>query len=336
MNNLWESFLRKSLDSGDLLSLSLEITDFCNFNCVHCYKIKNSSFMSRELFEKILDEAISLNVTSLSFNGGEPLKHPDINYFIEKALNRGLFVTVLSNGSEIMSVIDPDLIKSKAVRWQISLYGSDEFSSEQITERKGMWSKVIESIEYLKNSGAAVSVTLSLLNTTGHDPTAALELIKKIGVKWQLTEIISVRENGDAFPHNFRPSDETIADFYLKAPIESNPDENCSIPGYACGAGVTTLAIKTNGDIHPCLTVNYLLGNIFENSIKTVLESRKLADFRELNRIPHDCRHCDHFNYCSRCPGIAMMETGSVSGVVKENCRVAAIKSKNLVYSEKK
>lgn len=336
MSNLWETYLRKSLALGNLLSLSLEITDFCNFNCVHCYKVRHSSFMPMEMFEKILDEACSLNVTSLSFNGGEPLKHPEINSFIEKALRRGLFVTVLSNGSEIKSVIDRDLLKSQALRWQISLYGSDESSCEQIIRRKGMWNRVIESLEFLKEAGSSVSVTLSLLNVSGHDPRIALELIKKMGFKWQLTEIISVRENGDNFPHGFRPSEKTVSEFYSHSPIENNQFEDCNIPGYACGAGVTTLAIKTNGDVSPCLTVNYFLGNIFENSIKTVLESRKLAEFREVNRIPHECQQCDHFNYCSRCPGISLMETGSITSVVKENCRIAAIKSKNLVYSEKK
>ncbi|MBU1222081.1 radical SAM protein [Myxococcota bacterium] len=336
MSNLWETYLRKSLDHGNLLSLSLEITDFCNFNCVHCYKIRESNYMSTDLFERILDEACSLNVTSLSFNGGEPLKHKEINSFIEKALRRGLFVTVLSNGSEIKSIIDRDLLKSQALRWQISLYGSDESSCQEIIRRKGMWNRVIESLELLKETGALASVTLSLLNVSGHDPRIALELIKKMGFRWQLTEIISVRENGDVFPHGYRPSDETIAEFYKYAPIESNLVEECNLPGYACGAGVTTLAIKTNGDVLPCLTVNYFLGNIFENSVKTVLESGKLAEFREMNRIPHDCRQCDFFDFCPRCPGIALMETGRINGVVKENCRIAAIKSKNLVYSEKK
>ena len=64
-------------DKNDLSNAVIEINDECNFKCDHCYLgNKTKSFMSLELFKKIIDELYNLECLSILITGGEPFMNP--------------------------------------------------------------------------------------------------------------------------------------------------------------------------------------------------------------------------------------------------------------------
>ena len=63
-----------------LAYLDVELTERCNFNCVHCYinrpagdRKAKAGELSTERIKTILEEAASLGCLRVRFTGGEPL-----------------------------------------------------------------------------------------------------------------------------------------------------------------------------------------------------------------------------------------------------------------------
>ncbi len=78
----------------------LEITNVCNLNCSFCHKTKRAPhFMTREEFDTAL-RGVSGYVDYLYFHlMGEPLLHPELEYFLERAGQTSARVILTTNGT---------------------------------------------------------------------------------------------------------------------------------------------------------------------------------------------------------------------------------------------
>ncbi|MBN2724457.1 MAG: radical SAM protein [Deltaproteobacteria bacterium] len=336
---LWDYLLSKSSREGKINSVSIEITRDCPFNCLHCYKTKSPAYISEPVFFRIIKQAEDAGATSISFNGGEPFSHYNIIPFTEEVVKKGFFLTILTNGFNLE--LPETLISHNALRFQISIYGSDDKTSEFITGVPESFSRVMKNILRIRDLGGEVSVTVSALETPENEPWNVISFLEKEEIPWNLTDVISTSENGDGAHLIYRPDENFLMKILAVAgPMyfkELNVSSDCKVNSTAaCGAGVSSLAVNTSGDVFPCLVFQQKLGNILSENLKTILESKKLAEFRESNILPEKCRTCNLYNFCSRCPGTVRYDLGQGNVVNPENCRIAAIKNKFLVYSEGK
>ncbi len=89
------------------LMICLEITNVCNFHCIHCPYTYVSQrreyvprFMQMQVYEKILEETSEFKDTIFRFVcDGEPMIHPDFLRMVENAKKRGIApVCVTTNG----------------------------------------------------------------------------------------------------------------------------------------------------------------------------------------------------------------------------------------------
>ena len=86
----------KSKEINDLVernhilpSLSLEITNRCNFKCVHCFVENRQSpnshqHLSLDQIRIVLKQAYNMNVFKITITGGEPFLHPQIIEILEE------------------------------------------------------------------------------------------------------------------------------------------------------------------------------------------------------------------------------------------------------------
>ena len=86
----------------------LETTYRCNLNCVHCYVNKpagDAAARARELpLERLLrlvDEIAEAGALHVLLTGGEVLVRPDFEPLYLHCLQKGLLVTVFTNGTEV-------------------------------------------------------------------------------------------------------------------------------------------------------------------------------------------------------------------------------------------
>jgi MoaA/NifB/PqqE/SkfB family radical SAM enzyme len=71
----------------------------CNLACAYCNEYDSvSAPVPTEVMEKRLDHLARLRTSFLTFSGGEPLLHPDLDRLVAHARERGMVVTMITNG----------------------------------------------------------------------------------------------------------------------------------------------------------------------------------------------------------------------------------------------
>ena len=99
---IFNSFSKKTKYSFQ--RLEIHIVDHCNLNCRACAHFSNISpekYLDIHLFEKDLSEIIKkIDYKLLNILGGEPLLHPDIEVFFDKArqICPDIDITMTTNG----------------------------------------------------------------------------------------------------------------------------------------------------------------------------------------------------------------------------------------------
>ncbi len=81
------------------------ITRTCNLRCVHCYADSHAERYPGELtWEQccsVIDDLADYKVNALLLSGGEPLLHPQLPQLLRRATEKGLKVTISTNGTRI-------------------------------------------------------------------------------------------------------------------------------------------------------------------------------------------------------------------------------------------
>lgn len=126
--------------------ITIEITNRCNLSCEMCYlaganrkKLTNKldSFLSFELFKKIIDE-ISESFTSvkkekpfsLILTGGEVFLHPDILKMLDYIEEKKIGVTIFTNGTLINLNLASEIVKRNPVALMFSIDGPEEIHDQ--------------------------------------------------------------------------------------------------------------------------------------------------------------------------------------------------------------
>jgi len=83
-----------------MISLSIDVTNACNRNCLHCLrdKIEPREFLPLSLFEEILTQAYECGIRYVSLTGGEPTLHPAWGEFLVALAERGFKFSIITNG----------------------------------------------------------------------------------------------------------------------------------------------------------------------------------------------------------------------------------------------
>ena len=84
--------------------VALEITERCNYSCLHCFNAQGNEHGRRELslsqMNDLLDEAQAAGVNAVLITGGEPLLHRDFREIVSAIYERDMFVhEINTNGS---------------------------------------------------------------------------------------------------------------------------------------------------------------------------------------------------------------------------------------------
>src|ERR1700754_940928 len=96
-------FLGKALGSRyNPLLAQVVVTRRCNLACGYCneYDDFSSPVPTRELLARV-DHLAKLKTASITFTGGEPLLHPDLDKVIAAARAHGMIVTIITNGFKL-------------------------------------------------------------------------------------------------------------------------------------------------------------------------------------------------------------------------------------------
>lgn len=144
---------------------------------------------------------------------------------------------------------------------------------------------------------------------------------------------IDCRTDGGLGPHRFRVGDETMRELHMRSPhlrqgllMDLGPAQ---VDAHVCGAGLVSACIMPEGDVVPCIALSSLVfGNVRERSFAdlwTTSATRRALIGMRWGDLP-SCGACALSDCCTRCPAVALGETGALSGLVEYDCKMAALR----------
>jgi len=325
---------------------SLELTERCNYRCVHCYinqPAGNATLRQQELtlaeWQHILDQMERVGVLWLLITGGEPLLRPDFPEVYLYAKHKGLHVTLFTNGSLITPDIADFLAANPPWEMEITLYGATAETYEAVTGIPGSYERCIRGIELLLERKVALNLKTMALTLNVHEIPVMKAMAENWGTHYRYDSNIHARLNQAHSPLAYRLSPEAIVKLELAdAKRMEQWREFCNKPWgkvdpealFTCGAASKTFHVDSYGGLYPCMMVRWLRYDLRGGALEEAMTSF-LPEVRRM-RLDHSrtCRECALLIPCKICPGWAYTSSGDPEAPDPFRCAIAQLRRETL------
>ena len=168
---LWE----KTKNKGLISQVSMELTERCNNNCIHCYinlpaddeKAREKEITFTEIKE-IADEAAKMGCLSWHLTGGEPLLREDFSDIHLYLKRKGIRVNLFTNATLVNSEITNLFKKYPLQNLEVSMYGSSQKTHEAVTRNPGSFDAFRRGINLLKENHIPFTLKTAALPQNSH------------------------------------------------------------------------------------------------------------------------------------------------------------------------
>lgn len=303
------------------INACLEITKQCPLRCRHCYNESGTvrtQEMSLSEIKVVLDKLNNLGVQKLMITGGEPTSRSDFIDIVEYASSRFVGVSIASNGYLITKELARALSRYKnKVVVQISIDGTEEHHNK-IRCVHDSYEKALAAINYMSEFGIPVIAanTLNAENFLDMEEVAAtvhkagaLQLTFGLTASQGRARKTNLAQKIDAEEFISRALDlkHKYLDHGLFISIEEDTMSKISASHSSyCGAGVSQVTIRENGDVSPCVCFFYVYGNILRDDVASIFDPKKVSRFNSLlSPSPEYCGNCEELDNCLHCPAHA-------------------------------
>jgi radical SAM protein with 4Fe4S-binding SPASM domain len=297
------------------LTVEINITDICNFSCVHCMQDSGphgrpsaATALSTERILDLIGECGRLHVPNLLLMGGEPLVHPDFFTFVEYARGAGIpHIRTSTNGWLIDDAVAERLSRYFR-RIQVSLHGARPSTHDGIVQKPGAWERAKQAVRLLQGNGVQVTISFSVLRDNAQEIVEMARVMKEWGVEsLRFLRLVSKgrgclleawrQEEISEMGNRLRGICEEVgSDLEIDAggfpPLQ--PTRNDAV-FYGCDAGKTLLSISADGSVRACGSMSgAYLGSVADASILDTWHSSPFIDMRRQS----GCRDCSYRTIC--------------------------------------
>jgi MoaA/NifB/PqqE/SkfB family radical SAM enzyme len=304
----------------------------CNLKCEMCnhWRETRGLALKTEKFMEVVTELAELGCRKIHFSGGEPMLRADVPELVAHAFQKGLRVTMTSNGTLIDKVKAKALVEAGLRGINISIDSPIRKVHEKIRGVPSSWKQTARAVGYFRKYARKGKLTIRINTVVSREnfdsletlPDAAHELgadgINLIPVDDHCGEHLSLRKKDIAwFNENAAPR---IAERALELglivsdedayPFGQDPDQvrlaragRYALGFYKknpCYAPWTHTLIDHAGFVYVCcMTREQLspLGDLKKNSFKEIWEGRAYQRVRLQMHPPAlpMCQRCDDF-----------------------------------------
>lgn len=309
--------------AGRLLTMEIEFSLRCNFNCPYCYvpsKEQLRDEMSVQEHKRVLLEARDLGAGRIIILGGEPSIYAQLKEMITFIREAGMGVEMFTNGSGVTAELARFLYENN-VRVVLKMNSFDTDLQDTLSGRKGAGELIRRALENLKEvgyprEGRFLAVSTVICRQNIEELPRMWSWLKDQGIApyfETITPQANAKENPwlDVYPKEVRALFEEIA-----AIDEARYGRTWSIQppllGNRCMRHKFSCLVGARGDVMPCVGVNLGLGNVREQPLADILaNSQVLKDLKNHRKtIKGPCRTCEKADMCYGCRGAAYQLTG--------------------------
>ncbi|MHB8089602.1 MAG: radical SAM/SPASM domain-containing protein, partial [Anaerolineaceae bacterium] len=233
---------------------------------------------------------------------GEPLLNKDAYPMIRYAADRGIWVSVCTNGNHV----DPDqLVKSGIGEVNFQIGGMTQ-ETHDIYRKGGKLCTALENLEqtirirnsYPEFSKMKINAGFILMRHNEHEVNVFIEYCTKIGV--DNYSIIGTCIRNYAQGEEYLPSDTSYWSYDVSEYNKGNLVPKIKSNNY-CEWVYATMTILVNGDVVPCCRDpcgTIVLGNFFRESLQEIWNNEKYQKLRK--QVSTDS---NNFSICKLCSG---------------------------------
>lgn len=303
------------------LTAQLEVTDFCNHRCIHCYnldsEIKNRPMrqVDDETVLKCAQTLIDNKIFGVIVTGGEPLIKKELTKQVISLLKEhDIRVSLNSN----LTLFDDDFIaflKEKKVGVLTSCPSGIPFSFTKLVGVDN-YNKFEMNLKKLVAAGVRFTVNMVVTKENLHEVRPTAEKMKALGCKSfaatpmglnveypRLDLLLSVDEVRQVISDLLGIEKELgmKVDVLEALPKCVFPEtvlmEKHAFLNRKCQAGRTVIAVSCNGDVRPCAHNPFSYGNLWEEDLRDIWQ--KMSDWRSAQYVPEQCLECTWLNRCN-------------------------------------
>ena len=325
--------------SGRPATVTFQVTDRCNYECVHCYQehVDHDELSFAEI-ERILGELADAGVLFLTLMGGEFFMRRDADDILRKAHELDFAIKLLSTGHHIHDR-RADLIASlQPIQVDMSLYSGKPHVHEAVTRHPGSWQRTFEAARRLIARKVPVLLKAPAMEVNVHELASLAELAVEIGAEFSFDPKITGMENADQHPVSLRMSAKSLHEFYrgnengvadfldqTMGRMQELDDWERPLDGTPCRAGQLSVSIGPRGEVKPCNSLPIVCGDLRKQPFDEIWRgSPQLQEVRNLRWASiAECNRCEVRPWCQRCHGMALLEQGEIRGPSLEACRHA-------------
>jgi radical SAM protein with 4Fe4S-binding SPASM domain len=303
------------------LTAQLEITDYCNHRCIHCYNLdsKPENRPNRAVDDatviRIAQTLIDNQIFGVIVTGGEPLIKKELTKNVLSLLKDNSIKVALNSNVTLFDDDFIDFLKHKNIGVLTScpsanptsfsqLVGIDNYSKFEVNIKKLVTADVHFTVNMVvtKENLHEIRYTAEQMKTLGCKSCAATPM--GLNVEYPRLDLLLSKDEVWMVIADLLWTEKTLG---LRVDIlEALP--KCifseqilagkhSFLNRRCQAGRTVIAVSCNGDVRPCAHNPTTYGNVLQDDLKNIWQN--MSDWRSAQYVPDECNDCSWLNRCN-------------------------------------
>jgi radical SAM protein with 4Fe4S-binding SPASM domain len=275
----------------------------------------------------------------LILTGGDPLVRPDFPEIYRHARQRGMIITLFTNGTLLTARVADLLADSPPHIIDITLYGATAATYEMVTRVPGSYARLRAGIDLLLERGLPLSLKTVLLTINRHELPEIRAFAEKFGGKFRYDALIWPRLDGNRAPLAYQVSlQEMIAlDFqdserkqeWVSLDDRSGGQMVRAEHVYSCGAGKNTFHVDHAGRLSGCMMARRPAYDLLQMSFQEGWENVG-ALRHEKRQFDTPCRTCTLGDLCNQCPALSQVVQGDDETPVEFVCELAHLRAEEV------
>ena len=263
--------------------IDLNFNNACNLRCKYCFTNSPKGdhvkeYLDYKAIARLADEADELGYFEFDLQGGELLLQPKKLFEVLEAIKPERFYMYLTtNGFYLDEKMAKKLAEYKVSRVSVSIDSMDEKIHDEIRGRKDSWRRAMEALKHVQNAGMDpyLNITVGRYNANTEHFKQLLDYSKDQNYKtllnvavpsgmWQNAEDIICNDEDREYLRKIRKEYKNLVRNVWN-PFDKNHEKilGCTT--------VNRVYVTPIGDVLVCPYVHIKIGNIFEQSLKEII-----------------------------------------------------------------